>query len=108
MLRRPHPLMSPSHVPPKILLTRHMPEPVERRLAESYDLAIHPHPRPMTRDELAAALQAHDALCPNPADRLDAELLGAPGRTRLIANYGVGFEHIDIEAARRAGIAVSN
>jgi lactate dehydrogenase-like 2-hydroxyacid dehydrogenase len=95
-------------VPPKILLTRHLPEAVERRLAGTYELAINPHDRPMTRDELQAALGDYDALCPNPADRLDAELLGEAARARIIANYGVGFEHIDIEAARRAGIAVSN
>lgn len=93
---------------PKVLLTRPMPEPVAQRLAETYDLATNPHDRPMTRDELKAALGEHDALCPNPADKLDAELLGQATRTRIIANYGVGFEHIDIQAAKRAGIAVSN
>lgn len=85
-----------------------MPEPVESRLASSYDLSVHPHDRPMTRDELRAALSAHDAVCPNPADRLDADVLSAASRARLLANYGVGFEHIDLEAAARADVAVSN
>jgi lactate dehydrogenase-like 2-hydroxyacid dehydrogenase len=85
-----------------------MPEPVEQRLASAYDLTVHPHDRPMTCDELREAMGGFDALCPNPTDRLDADLLAPPTRVRIVANYGVGYEHIDLEAARRAGIAVTN
>ena len=94
---------------PKILLTRVMPEPVEARLAANYDLAISPHDRPLARGELRDAMVAYDAICPNPSERFDAHVFAAPGlRSRIVANYGVGFEHIDLAAARRAGVAVTN
>jgi lactate dehydrogenase-like 2-hydroxyacid dehydrogenase len=93
---------------PKILLTRQMPEAVEGRLAAAYDLAVNPHDRLMTIDELRAAWREHDALCPNSTDRLDASLFAGPGRVSVVANYGAGIEHIDLEAARRGGIPVTN
>src|SRR4026209_2013859 len=49
-----------------------------------------------------------DVLCPTVSDRIDAAVIGGGDRVRLIANYGVGFEHIDLEAARAKGIAVTN
>jgi lactate dehydrogenase-like 2-hydroxyacid dehydrogenase len=94
---------------PKILLTRHMPEPVEARLAAEYELAVNAHERPLTLEELHAALAGYDALCPNPSERFDAAAFGAPQRrARIVANYGVGFEHIDLAAAKAAGVAVTN
>jgi lactate dehydrogenase-like 2-hydroxyacid dehydrogenase len=94
---------------PKILLTRHMPAPVEARLAADYDLEVNPHERPLTTPELHAAFAAYDGLCPNPSERFDAAAFAAPRkRARIVANYGVGFEHIDLPAARAAGVAVTN
>lgn len=94
---------------PKILLTRHMPEPVEARLSADYALEVNPKERPLTLDELHAAFAAYDAICPNPSERFDAATFAAPQkRVRIVANYGVGFEHIDLAAARAAGIAVTN
>src|SRR5690606_5913340 len=64
---------------------------------------------PLTAARLREAMAEFDALCPCVTDRLDAVVLEAPGRrVRLIANYGVGYNHIDVEAARRAGLCVTN
>jgi lactate dehydrogenase-like 2-hydroxyacid dehydrogenase len=94
---------------PKILLTRHMPAPVEARLAADYDLVVNPHERPLRLDELHAAFAAYDGLCPNPSERFDAAAFAAPERRAgIVANYGVGFEHIDLAAARAAGVVVTN
>jgi len=93
---------------PKILLTRHMPEAVERRLAQTYEISINPHERPMTMAELHEAMAANDGLCPNPTDRLSTPLFRQPSRVRIVANYGAGVEHIDLEAAKWAGITVTN
>ena len=93
---------------PTIFLTRHMPEPVERRLGADYEMTVNPHGRTLTAAELAEVMGAYDGVCPNPAQPLDAAAFAAASRVRIVANYGVGFEHIDLEAARRAGVAVTN
>lgn len=78
-------------------------------LAERFDTVFNTDDEPLSAAELAAALAGCDALCATVTDRLDAALLGAGNvRTRLIANFGVGFNHIDLAAAERAGIAVTN
>ncbi len=94
---------------PKLLLTRHIPQGAEDRMAASYDLTIHPHDRPMTSAEWAQAMPLYDAICPNPSDRVEAAALLAPGsRVRILANYGAGIEHIDLSAAKSAGVVVTN
>src|SRR5690606_30781642 len=63
----------------------------------------------MTREELAAALARADVLVPCVTDQIDAGLLAQAGeRLKLIANYGAGIDHIDVETARRRGILVSS
>jgi lactate dehydrogenase-like 2-hydroxyacid dehydrogenase len=94
---------------PKVLLTRHVPQAAEDRLAAAYDLTINPNERPMTAQELAEAAPRYDAIIPNPTDKVDASVFAAPGsRLRMVANYGAGFEHIDIVAAKAAGVVVTN
>lgn len=94
---------------PRILLTRRWPESVERYLAERYDVTLNERDVPMTAVQLRAALAEYDALCPTVTDRIDAEVLAAPtARVRLIGNFGVGYNHIDVAAARRLGIQISN
>ena len=64
---------------------------------------------PLSREQLALALADHEVVCPTVTDRLDAELLLAGNvRTKLLANFGVGYNHIDIDAAMKAGIKVTN
>ena len=94
---------------PRVLVTRRWPAAVEAVLAERFDVMLNSDDLPMTRSELAEALASSDALCPTVTDQLDAALLSAHDvRTRLIANFGVGFNHIDLEAAEQAGIIVTN
>ena len=94
---------------PRVLLTRRWPAAVEAVLAERFAVELNTDDVPMTAAQLADALGRVDALCPTVTDKLDAALLGGDHiRTRLIANFGVGFNHIDLAAANRAGILVSN
>lgn len=92
-----------------IYLTRRWPERVEQAMQALGEVTIHAGDAPLGREALRAALHNADVLCATVTDRLDAELLGDEAvRTRLIANFGVGYNHIDIEAATARGIQVSN
>lgn len=93
----------------KIAITRRWPSQVEQEAKALGEVTFNVSDRPWTRDELAEALCTHDILCPTVTDHLPAELLRLPDRRAgLIANFGVGFNHIDMEAAREQGILVSN
>ncbi len=90
-------------------MTRHLMPAVEARMAQLYDAQLNPEDTPFTRDQLAAAMQDCDVLVPTVTDRIDAELIeGAGDKLGLIANFGAGTEHIDLAAARRRGIMVTN
>lgn len=94
---------------PKIFLTRRWPEAVEARLAARYDTTLNTADQPLTEAELAEAMRTHDALCPTVTDRVTRAVLAVEGRrARIVGNYGAGFEHIDLAAAREGGIAVTN
>jgi glyoxylate reductase len=94
---------------PKVIVTRRLPEAVETRMAELFDVELNFTDEAFDRDRLAAACAAADVLVPTVTDRLDAELLaGAGERLQLIANFGNGTDHIDLPAARARGILVSN
>ena len=95
----------------RVLVTRRWPEQVERQLAEHFDVVLNESDEPLTQGELARAMGEFDVLCPTVSDRIDAEVIGGAGgetRVKLIANYGVGFDHIDIAAAKARGITVTN
>lgn len=93
----------------RVLVTRKWPDRVEALLAARYDATFNADDVALDEARLAAAMVEYDAILPTITDRLHAGILNAPGRrVRMIANYGAGFEHIDLEAARAAGIAVSN
>lgn len=95
--------------PLSVVVTRRLPEPVEARLAELFDVTLRETDAPMTREELTAALRSADVLVPVITDRIDAGMLAQAGdRLRLIANYGAGVDHIDVATARQRGILVSN
>lgn len=94
---------------PKILISRRWPQAVETRLSARYDVTLNETDTPLTLDQLRAAMTEYDALCPTVSDKVPAEVLSAPGaRVRIVANYGAGYEHIDLEAARAAGLVVTN
>ena len=93
----------------KVVVTRKLPEAVEARMRELFDVELNADDRPMGRDALAAAVARADVLAPTVTDRIDAELLAQAGpRLRLIANFGAGFEHIDVAAANARGVTVTN
>lgn len=93
---------------PRVLVTRRWPADVERQLAERFDVTLNGADVPLGQAELAAAMGEYDVLCPTVSDRIDATVIAGGDRVKLIANYGVGFEHIDIAAAKAKGIAVTN
>jgi len=94
---------------PKVLLTRRWPEAVERHLASRYELTLNTGDMPMDKVALIAAMRDHDALCPTVSDVIDADVVNAAdARVRIIGNYGVGYNHIDVAAAARRGITVTN
>ncbi len=94
---------------PKVVVTRRWPMPVEARLAELFDTTLNADDHRMDTAELQDALRAADALLPTVTDRISAEVLGAgPRRARIIGSFGVGFNHIDLDAAKAAGLTVTN
>lgn len=92
-----------------VVVTRRLPEPVESRLAELFDVKLRESDAPMSRQELARAVKEADVLVPTLSDRIDAGLIAQAGdNLKLIANYGAGVDHIDVQTARQHGILVSN
>lgn len=94
---------------PRIILTRRWPSEVENILGEQYDAVFNQDDTPMSRADLILAMQSCDALCPTVTDQISLDVIAAPqARARLIANFGVGFNHIDIAAAEKNDVRVSN
>lgn len=92
-----------------VVVTRRLPAAVEHRMAELFDVTVRDSDAPMSRDELIAAMQDVDVLVPTVNDRLDAAVFEQAGeRLKLVANYGAGTDHIDVNAAHANGIMVSN
>lgn len=82
---------------------------VEARMSELYDATLNTEDTPMSRDQLAAAMQECDVLVPTVTDRIDAQLIAAASdRLGLIASFGAGTDHIDLKAAKDRGIIVTN
>ena len=94
---------------PRIVVTRHLMPAVEARMAELFDATLNSGDVPLTRDQLANAMQDADVLVPTVTDRIDAALIEQAGeRLGLIANFGAGTDHIDLAAAARRKIMVTN
>lgn len=94
---------------PRLLITRKLRPAVEARAARDYDVTLNPDDRVLSPDDLIAACQGMDAVLPCHSERFGAEVIGALGpRLRIIANHSVGTDHVDLAAARAAGIVVTN
>ena len=92
-----------------VIVTRRLPEAVETRMKELFDVELRDPDIPMTREELAEAMRRADVLVPTITDTIDAGLLAQAGeKLKLIANYGAGVDHIDVATARQRGILVAN
>lgn len=93
----------------RVIVTRRWPASVEKLLASEFDAELNSDDRPFSAAELRRAMAQADVVCATVTDDINADVLLAPERrARLIVNFGVGFNHIDLEAARRAGIQVTN
>jgi len=94
---------------PLVVVTRKLPEVVETRMRELFDARPNPEDKPMSQAELLAAVREADVLVPTVTDRIDAGLIGQAGeKLKLIANFGNGVDNIDVAAAARKGITVTN
>jgi len=93
---------------PLVILTRKLPEPVEARMCELFDTRLASDGQ-MSREALLEAVGVADVLVPSITDHIDAGIIAAAGsRLKLIANFGNGTEHIDVKAAAKQGIIVTN
>ncbi len=94
---------------PRVVLTRKWPSRVETKLGEQFDVVLNIDDHPFTFAEFKSAVRTADAICPTVTDRIDEKLFDCSGKTvKMLANYGAGIEHIDVEAAHRHSIAVTN
>jgi len=94
---------------PRVIITRKIPAACEEEARRRFDAVTNPDDVPLTADQLKEALRTADGLLPTVTDKLTAEVLSAgPRRTKLIANFGVGFNNIDITAAKAEGLTVTN
>ncbi len=94
---------------PSVFVTRRWPAAVEALLTRNYNAVLNTGDKPLSVGELRAALKTYDAVLPTVTDTLSAEVLDQPGaRTRILANFGVGYSHICEPAARGLGITVTN
>ena len=93
----------------KVIVTRAWPDAVEATLKEKYDAQLNESDAAMTKDQMKEALGNCDAFLPTVTDPIDAEVLNAePLRAKFIGNFGVGFNHIDLDAAKARGLTVTN
>ena len=94
---------------PRVFVTRHLMPSVEERMSELFDARLNTTDVPLTRDQLVAAMQDCDVLVPTVTDRIDAEMIAGAGKDLgLIANFGAGTEHLDLQAAADRHILVTN
>lgn len=94
---------------PVVLVTRKLPAAVEERLQRDYRPRLNPDDRLFSRDELIKSAAGADAILPCHTERFSAEVIERlPAGVRIVANYSVGFDHVDIEAAKRRGLVVTN
>jgi glyoxylate reductase len=94
---------------PFVIVTRKLPDPIETRMMELFACRLNLDDTPLAKPELIAAVQQADVLVPTVTDRIDAEVLdGAGPALKLIASFGTGVDHVDLAAAQRRGIIVTN
>jgi len=95
---------------PRIIVTRKLPEPVEARLKSLFTVALNPSDMPFSKAKLTTAMAKADGLLCTFGDRIDADILAANGarKAKIVANFGVGTNHIDLETAEDIGVVVTN
>jgi len=94
---------------PKVVVTRKLPDAIETRMMELFDVSLNLSDEPMSAEQLGEAVRTADVLVPTVTDRLDSRIMAqAGGDLKLIANYGTGVDHIDLATARQRSIVVTN
>lgn len=93
----------------KILVTRKWPQTVENKLQSIFDVSLNSDDTPLSQNELVDAMQNFDAVLPTVTDKINDSILSCDNRrAKIIGNFGVGFNNIDIESAKRNNIVVTN
>ncbi|MEO8559815.1 MAG: D-glycerate dehydrogenase [Rhodospirillales bacterium] len=99
----------PAKTKPLVIVTRKLPDVIETRMMELFDTRLNVDDKPMTGAQLAEAAKQADVLVPTVTDRIDGRILSQAGpRLKLIASFGTGVDHIDLDTARQRGISVTN
>jgi glyoxylate reductase len=99
----------PKRKKPLVVVTRKLPDSIETRMRELFDVRLNADDHPMSRAALVEAIKSAEVLVPTVTDRVDAELLDKAGEHfKLIANFGNGVDNIDVAAAIERGITVTN
>jgi glyoxylate reductase len=94
---------------PLVVVTRKLPDVIETRLMELFDARLNLDDRPLTADDLKAAAATAQVLVPTVTDRIDKAVIDAAGANlKLIASFGTGIDHVDLDAAKAKGIVVTN
>ena len=94
---------------PRVVVTRKLPDPIETRMMELFDVQLNLTDEAMSKVDLIEAVKTADVLVPTVTDRIDAAILSqAAENLKLVANYGTGIDHIDLATARQRGITVTN
>jgi glyoxylate reductase len=94
---------------PLVVLTRKLPDVIETRMRELFDARLNVDDKPMSQEDLIAAVRSADVLVPTVTDRIDAAIIEQAGsQLKLIANFGNGVDNIDVAAAAKRGITVTN
>lgn len=94
---------------PLVVVTRKLPDVIETRLMELFDARLNLDDRPLSADDLKAAAAAAQVLVPTVTDRIDKAVIDAAGAAlKLIASFGTGIDHVDLDAAKAKGIVVTN
>jgi len=97
------------HKNPVVVITRKLPESIEARMMELFDTHLSANDVPLSQDDLCTVFQQADVVVPTVTDNIDRNIIEAAGpQLKLIANFGTGIDHIDIEAAKHKGIIVTN
>jgi len=94
---------------PRVVITRKIPAAAEERARNLFDVELNANDTPLDAGRLARAMCEADGLLPCVADKITADILATPGRrAKIVANYGVGYNNIDIAAAKENGVVVTN
>jgi glyoxylate reductase len=93
---------------PKIYVTRRLPQPALDRIQEVFEMAINPDDRVLTKAEIVANVRGQDALLCLLTDTIDAEIMDAEKNLRVLSNYAVGYNNVDVEAATARKLPVTN